>query len=222
MSAPQLESMKTIFFDLDKTILSINSGLHWVGSEWRVGQISGWQLLRALWWITRYQLGEAAMEEPLRYGISLLRGQEEREMEERVERFFERVVGRVRPRALEVIAEHQARGERCVLITASSIYIARRFADHLGLDDLIATRFEVSEGRFTGAPDGPLCFGAGKRRLAESYLTSTGLSLSECWLYTDSYSDLPLLEAVGSPQVVTPDPKLKRAALRRGWPIHDW
>ena len=143
-------------------------------------------------------------------------------MEERVARFFQEIEPTVRASALRAIEAHQARGEACVLITTSSIYLARHFGLKLGLDEVLATRFEVERGWFTGRPEGELCYGEGKVKLATEYAQRQGAELERCYFYSDSYSDLPLLKAVGSPSVVTPDRKLRGEALRRGWPILSW
>ena len=109
-----------------------------------------------------------------------------------------------------------------MLITTSSIYLARLFGAHLGFTDVIANRFEVREGLFTGEPEGPLCFGEGKLELARRHLQGSGTTLSGCSFYSDSYSDLPLLSVVGRPIVVTPDRLLRREALAQSWPILEW
>jgi phosphoserine phosphatase len=89
-------------------------------------------------------------------------------------------------------------------------------AEDLGLDDVLCNRFEVDEtGAHTGRPVGTLCFGAGKLDYAEVYAGDRGVSLADCWFYTDSFSDLPVLERVGHPVVVNPDPRLRREAERR-------
>jgi phosphoserine phosphatase len=93
----------------------------------------------------------------------------------------------------------------------------------LGLDACVCNRFEVdAQGRYTGRAHEPLCFGPGKVVLAERYAAGCGVPLAACTFYSDSHSDLPMLEAVGSPVVVDPDPRLRRLARQRGWPIEDW
>src|SRR5262249_61938344 len=92
-----------------------------------------------------------------------------------------------------------------------------------GLDAALCTRFGVDgAGAHTGRPVGRLCFGAGKLEYAEAYAQQRGVSLSDCWFYTDSYSDLPVLERLGHPVVVNPAPRLRREAERRGWPVEWW
>ncbi len=104
-----------------------------------------------------------------------------------------------------------------------SLYLSELVAEELGLDDVLCNRFEVDDsGAHTGRPVGTLCFGAGKLGYAEAYARDRGVSLADCWFYTDSFSDLPVLERVGHPVVVNPDPRLRREAERRGWPVEWW
>ena len=95
-------------------------------------------------------------------------------------------------------------------------------AEALDLDGLLCNRFVVHDGRFTGELVNPLCYGAGKVDHAEQEVAASGMRLEDCAFYTDSMSDLPLLERVGRPVPVHPDPRLRREALRRGWEIADW
>ena len=93
----------------------------------------------------------------------------------------------------------------------------------LGLDDYVCNRLEVDgDGRYTGRAIEPLCFGPGKVQLAARYAERFGLSLGDATFYSDSLSDLPMLEAVGRPVVVHPDPRLRRLATQRGWELVDW
>ena len=109
------------------------------------------------------------------------------------------------------------------MLTSSSNYLAEAVCQDLDLDDCICNRFEVdARGRYTGRPIEPLCFGSGKVTLAERYVAPLGLQLKDCVFYSDSHSDLPMLEAVGFPMVVHPDPRLGRLARQRGWKTLDW
>jgi putative phosphoserine phosphatase / 1-acylglycerol-3-phosphate O-acyltransferase len=77
----------------------------------------------------------------------------------------------------------------------------------------------VRDGRFTGEAVRPVCYGDGKMYWAERFAAAEGLELDQSYFYTDSITDLPVLERVGEPRVVNPDPRLRRLALRRGWPV---
>lgn len=216
--------MPIAFFDLDRTILEKNSGTLWVRSELRDGFISWGQALHASTWIVRYHLGYAAdMAEPLRGAIRLLAGTREEDLAERTRRFYEREVRHlVRPGALEVLQQHRDAGHRLVLLTSASVYLSRCVAPDLGIADVLAMRFAVEGGVFTGEAVEPLCYGAGKAALARELAGTLGEDLADCAFYSDSAVDLPMLEAVGAPVAVNPDQKLARTARKRGWKVVDW
>jgi HAD superfamily hydrolase (TIGR01490 family) len=212
------------FFDLDKTLLAVNSGSLWVRRERALGHISRTQALRAGLWLTRYHLGFVSMEDALHKAISQLAGTDSRAIQERTTAFYEQMVRSLyRPGALRAVEEHRSAGDRLVLLTSSSGYLSELVARELRLDAILCNRFEVDErGLHTGRPLGAVCFGAGKRTYAEAYAREAGVSLSACAFYTDSYSDLPVMEVVGRPVAVHPDHRLRREALRRGWPVVTW
>jgi HAD superfamily hydrolase (TIGR01490 family) len=212
------------FFDLDRTLIAANSGTLWVRREYALGHISRWQALRALLWIAGYQLGLATMEDALTRAIAMLEGTPEADLRDRTSVFYaEQVRPLYRPGARRAVEEHRSLGEPIVLCTASSLYLSEWVARELGFEAILCNRFEVdARGLHTGRPLGGVCFGAGKLSLARAFAQARGVSLSDCVFYTDSYSDLPMLEAVGRPVAVNPDRRLLRRAERSGWPVVDW
>jgi HAD superfamily hydrolase (TIGR01490 family) len=212
------------FFDFDRTLIAANSGTLWVRRELSLGHITRWQALRALSWIGAYQLGMATMEDALRKAISMLAGHPERALRERTSAFYaQEVKGLYRPGARAALEAHRAKGDELVLCTASSLYLSEWVGEELGFDALLCNRFEVdAHGLHTGRSVGEICFGAGKLELARAHAAARNVPLSACTFYTDSYSDLPMLEAVGSPVAVNPDGRLRRRAVQLGWPVVDW
>jgi HAD superfamily hydrolase (TIGR01490 family) len=212
------------FFDFDRTLLSVNSGALWIRRELAMGHITRRQAVRAAMWILRYHLGLATMEDAVRRAIGELAGHSERELRERTRDFYQEALRELyRPGGLRALAEHRAVGDRVVLLTATSNYLSELVSAQLSLDGILCNRFEIdASGVHTGRSLGTLCFGVGKRTLAEEYARAYGFPLSSCTFYTDSYSDLPVLEAVGRPVAVHPDRRLRRLARRRGWEIADW
>lgn len=211
------------FFDLDLTLLSVNAGKLWVRHEYRRGRLSRGDAARAGVWIAAYHLGYGRMERILTAAIGTLAGQTEAELRADSLAFFEaEVAAHVRPGAHAAVAAHVAAGDALALLTSSSPYLCEPIQQALGITHVLCNRFEMVDGRFTGKPELPLCFGAGKlvhaRRLAEQL----GHRLEDCTFYTDSWSDLPVLEAVGRPVAVHPDPRLARVARARGWEIARW
>jgi HAD superfamily hydrolase (TIGR01490 family) len=212
------------FFDLDKTVLARNSGAMWVKSELRLGHVTRWQGLRAAVWIGGYHLGFARLEDALLESIASLTGKLEAEVVARTADFYQREVrGLVRRGAREALSRHRAAGDKAWLLTSSSDYLSEAVVRDLALDGALCNRFEVDAcGRYTGRPLGELCFGPGKVLVARSLARAQAVSLADCTFYTDSMSDLPMLEAVGHPVAVNPDPRLRRTAQRMGWPVVDW
>ena len=211
------------FFDLDLTLLSVNSASLWIKSEYKLGFVSTWQVIKASYWLTRYHLGASSLESALLSAIKSLKGQDADAFKKRMLLFFEsKLKHLLRPGALEQVAKHKAQGHLCYLCTNATNILSELFVNELKLNGMICNTFEVKQGHFTGEPASLLCFGSGKLVLAKQLLQNSHISLSECYFYTDSYSDLPLLEQVGYPILVHPDPRLEREAQKRGWPIVNW
>ena len=117
---------------------------------------------------------------------------------------------------------HLASGDVCAIVTGATHYAARPLSRLLHIDHVIATELECDgERRFTGRHV-HLNYGAAKIDQSEALARAHGVTLADAVFYSDSISDLPLLERVGTPVVVNPDPRLRRVALQRGWPIEHW
>jgi len=140
------------------------------------------------------------------------------------------VVRRASTAAVLMLTARDALADRLHGLTAGADdYLVKPFAmaelvaRDLTLDAVLCNRLEVdAAGVYTGRPLGEVCFGDGKRSYAQAYASQAGVPLSACAFYTDSYSDLPVMEVVGRPVAVHPDRRLRREALRRGWPVVDW
>lgn len=208
-------------FDLDRTILGCNSATLWVKRQVREGKMSRWEAAKMAAMIGMYQLGMGNVDDGVRGAIRTLKGQSEDQIRLETERFWEEEVAhRIRPGVHEVLDKHRALGEPIHLLTGSSTYLSACVMDALKLDGAICTTFEVVDGTFTG--EGELCYGPSKVTAAEPVLSAAGVSFEDCAFYTDSYTDLPVLELVGRPVVVHPDPRLARLARKRDWNIEDW
>jgi len=137
--------------------------------------------------------------------------------------FFDEVQARLRPGAARALSAHREKGHKLVLLTNSSVFEARVASETWELDHYLANDFVTDEtGRLTGDFSRPLCYGEGKVLYAEKWSAEEGIELSDAFFYTDSYSDVPMLERVGEPRVVAPDPRLRRLAKRRGWEVLTW
>jgi HAD superfamily hydrolase (TIGR01490 family) len=122
--------------------------------------------------------------------------------------------------ARQRVAEHREQGHRTYVVSASSAEIVEPVARRLGIDGAIATWPEIdTDGRYTGRIRGPFVYGPGKARAVRELAEREGIDLTASWAYSDSSSDLPLLEMVGHPVVVNPDSGLERIAAERGWEV---
>ena len=125
---------------------------------------------------------------------------------------------KVAPYARALIEQHQHAGRPAVLASTSPEHLIRPLADRLGFDDVIATRYAVSDGKFTGGLDGGFVWATGKLGAVRRWATGRGIVLADSYAYSDSIYDVPLLSAVGHPVAVNPDPRLRVLSLARRWP----
>ena len=120
--------------------------------------------------------------------------------------------------AAELIADHRLCGRDVVVVSASGEEIVAPIARALGATHAMATRMVVEDGRYTGEIAFH-CFGEGKAEAIRALAAREGYALEHCYAYSDSISDLPMLEAVGHPTVANPDRTLRKEAAARGWPV---
>jgi HAD superfamily hydrolase (TIGR01490 family) len=216
--------MRIAFFDMDQTLLSVNSARMWIRREVALGQITKSQAMRAGLWLLQYELGLASVEQGVGRAIAALAGTKARDIRERTQSFYDRQLRTLfRPGGRLEVQRRRTEADACVLLTSSSNYLAELVCDELLLDGVLCNRVEVDDAGFhTGRTVGPVCFGRGKLTHAVAEADRRGAALNECSFFTDSFSDLPVLEAVGRAVAVNPDRRLKRTALKRGWEVVDW
>jgi len=214
---------KLVLLDLDRTILACNSAQWWIKREWKLGYITTWQLLKTLGWLTLYHWGKADVQTFLREGGMWMAGTTESDIQQRTkDLWLESIAQQVRPEVYAMLDWHREQGHVLALLTASSNYLADLVATQLNIPHVLSNRMESSEGVLTGKMLEPLCFGAEKSVHAELLSKQLNLDWRQGYFYTDSYSDLPVLEAVQYPKVVCPDQRLEREAQKRGWDILWW
>lgn len=128
----------------------------------------------------------------------------------------------VQPYAPAVLAEHRAAGRRIVLATTTPVDLVSPFAELLGFDDVIATRYARRDGHYTGGIDGEFVWSTGKRDAVQRFAVEHAVDLAASHAYSDSVFDLPLLRLVGHPHVVNPDRRLRLVATLSRWPLEHW
>ena len=215
------------FFDLDHTIIDTNSNKHWVSREILAGRVTPKLIGLAIYWFTRYAMGQGAGAEAAGAEAAMAyAGKSERELRAEVETMFDdKLAHRMRPGCGPTMAEHVARGELCVMCTSSwqyaAQYAARLFGCETAPEMVISSVMEEKGGKLTGGIE-KVAYGDGKYHVTKAWADANGVDLSRCYFYSDSMSDVLLLEMVGHPVVVNPDPKLRAHAEKRGWEIRDW
>ncbi len=216
--------MRAALFDMDRTLVRKETASLYVRYQRSIGEARLRDALRVLYWVGQYTLGVVDAPEVAARAAKSLAGMPELVMASRCDDWFRRDVephvcdlGR---RAVEL---HRERGDVLAIVTGASPYAARPLARRLGIPHVLASELEVDrEGRFTGRFEEPLCFGVGKIERARRLAHEIGFDLRDATFYSDSYTDLPLLEHVREPVVINPDVRLARVAKKRGWRVERW
>ena len=211
------------FFDLDRTVVARPSGLAFGRDFFREGLISRATLVRGYAAQTVYLLrgaDEARMERWRLQGLDLSRGQERARFGKVIEDTMGDVIRPIIYReALDLMEWHRGMGRPIYLVSSSPEEVVDPIGRLLGVDGVIATRSRVDEsGRYLGELEF-YCYGPYKAEAMRDLAEEKGLDLSESWAYSDSITDLPMLEAVGYAVAANPDRNLRRVAIRRGWGI---
>ncbi|WP_370890488.1 HAD-IB family hydrolase [Janibacter sp. GXQ6167] len=208
------------FFDLDRTLLRHASGPVLSEAMREVGVVSAKLPLEGLLFGVFNWFGETLPSIALaRQAVLVARGREVGAFDEAAELAGERLAERVEPFAHALLEEHRAAGRPVVLATTTPEHLIRPFAERLGLDEVIATRYTVKKGRYTGGIDGPFVWSTGKLAAVKDWAREHNVDLAESFAYSDSIYDLPLLSAVGNPGAVNPDPRLLPVAALKRWPV---
>ncbi|MCX4243537.1 HAD family hydrolase [Paraliomyxa miuraensis] len=211
------------FFDIDLTVLEVNSGTKWVGHQWKHDRMTMLEVMRALWWTVQYRFGLLDFEAMAGRVIAGYRGQEVAPLEQEVAAWFrEEIAATICVQAREHVEAHRRSGHVIALLTSATRFLSAPVGRALGVEHMLCTEVGEQDGRFTGTHVSPACYGAGKVLRAESFAAEHGIDLRRSFFYSDSFSDLPMLERVGEPRVINPDPRLRRLAQRRGWSVQTW
>ncbi len=214
---------RAALFDMDRTLVRINTAPLYVRWQIRRGDARRRDLAKVLWWVARYSVGMIDAEAIARSAAKAMRGRDEPSFRADASEWVrDEVLPHVTQLARDELAKRERDGYVCAILTSSTPYAAAPLAAALGIEHVLATHLEVSAGAFTGELLPPFCYGRGKITAARQWAERENVDLAESVFFTDSISDLPMLEHVGEPVVVNPDPRLRVAAWRRGWPVVKW
>lgn len=217
--------MNAALFDMDRTLLRRETGSLWMRYQRDIGEASLFDMVRVTYWVVQYRLGIAKVEEIAERVTLTLEGRSEEKFIAQCEDWFDRYVAvHISDEGKRAVEKHQKNGDIVAIVTGATPYAARPLARRLGIEHVIASELEVDANTkcFTGRPRKPLCYGAGKVTLSTTLGEKLGFVLDDATFYSDSVTDLPLLERVKVPVAINPDPRLKRHARRKGWRVETW
>lgn len=215
---------KAALFDMDRTLVRVDTASLYTRYQRDRGEANWRRGLQVAWWVLQYRLGVIDATHVASRALSWFQGvREEQLIASSGDWFKSYVVPHVCARGRDAVARHRAAGDVVVIVTGSTPYAALPLARELGIEHVVCTRLEVdAQGCLTGGYVHPMCYGSGKIDLALRVAEQEGFNLEESTFYSDSITDLPLLERVAHPVAVNPDARLRRIAQRRGWPIELW
>lgn len=212
-------------FDLDHTLIGFDSGMAWCDFHEAAGRLPPQTHARYLACCQAYVRGQATLHDLHDLLVAPLSGLSAQTLAAWQEDFAQAMGPGVTPWARQLVASHRQAGHLCVLVTATSRLVASAFSELFGMDALLATEpGNVTEDAGQSAVGilGAPCWGAHKLDRVQHWLLQHGLgelSHHTSWFYSDSHSDLPLLQAVAHPVVVEPDARLLAHARTHGWPV---
>ena len=210
------------FFDLDKTVIAKSSTLAFGRPFYKGGLVNRRAVLKSSFAQFVYLLQGAdadSMDKMRDYLKALCAGWSVQQVHDIVaETLHELIDPLVYAEALELFEEHRAAGRQIVLISSSGEEVVGPIGEMLGVDRVIATSMVVEDGHYTGEI-AFYAYGEGKQIAIKALAAECGWDLADCYAYSDSATDVPMLEAVGHPVAVNPDKALRKLAAENDWPV---
>ena len=215
------------FFDVDNTVMQGASIFHFARGLHRRKFFTTREILGAAWKQAYFRV--VGVEDPEHVAearsaaLSFIAGHTVQEIQEIGEEIFEEAMAhRIWPGTRALAQLHLDQGQRVWLVTAAPIEIATIIARRLGLTGAMGTVAEHEDGRYTGRLVGDMLHGPAKAQAVLALAAREGLDLARCSAYSDSYNDLPMLNLVGDPCAINPDPRLRAHAREQGWRVRDY
>ncbi|MCC2597398.1 HAD-IB family hydrolase [Pusillimonas sp. MFBS29] len=222
-----MTTKRLALFDLDHTLLPLDSDYQWADFLARTGRAGdpAQAQRRNEELMEQYNAGTLTAERAAEFMLGLLSNASMAELAQWHEAFMAEVVRpAILPVALDLVQQHIAHGDLCAIVTATNEFVTAPIARAFGIPHLIATVPEIRDGRYTGKIQGVPSFQAGKVVRVNAWLNEMDSSLSDfdaSYFYSDSHNDLPLLEVVTHPVATNPNPGLRQLAEERGWTTLD-
>jgi len=208
------------FFDLDNTLLDGANGNIYAIRMVREGYMKPSLLLQMVRYTVLYKMNRLPRSEVYAFAVDIMGKYTVMEMIAFMDRNFEsHIMPKLYQGGVDAVREHGEKGHITVIATAAGEYVAERVRAQLGADDIIASHTPIKGDHMDSKALGTMAFMEVKLEIALEYCRGKGADPADCWFYSDSASDLPLLEAVGHPVMVNPQLKLRHETRGRGWPV---
>ena len=215
--------MRLALFDLDHTLIPFDSGMAWTGFLAGQGVLPADAPDTYLAWCRRYVAGQASIHDVHCATVAPLAALGAPQLQALLQAFQAEMAPRLPADMRALVAHHQQQGDLCAIVTATTRFVAEPFARLFGSEQLLATQPTLdARGLPDGGIEGAPCHGPHKPAHVAAWLAARGQALQQfdqSIFYSDSASDLPLLEAVSHPVAVRPEPRLLAQARLRGWPV---
>jgi putative phosphoserine phosphatase/1-acylglycerol-3-phosphate O-acyltransferase len=207
-------------FDMDHTLIWVNSGHSSVVLAKRMGLVNLSHLLKGFYKILLYRLTLLDIDEWYENNVDLLKGYTIEDMDIFADLWFNTMVKKhLYKEGVDLINMHREKGHIIAIVSNGPEFFVNALARALGITEVISTKVETENGRLTGRIVKPLCYGEGKLKYTIEWADANAIDLSRSFFYTDSNFDLPVMGSVGHPVAVNPDIRLRREAKKQGWPI---
>ena len=226
MTDTQTHRPRLTLFDLDHTLLPIDSDYEWGAFTIRIGWNDPVEFARRnAEFYAHYQAGTLDVHDYVRFAIDAVRQRGPEAAAQAHDQFMREVIApAIRPEALQLVRQHQQAGDTVLIVTATNEFVTRPIAQALGVDHLLAVDLaRDASGWITGEIDGVPTMRQGKVTRMDAWLAERGLRWDavDSIFYSDSMNDVPLLEKVNTPVATNPDARLRALATERGWRILD-
>ena len=206
------------FFDLDNTLVDGASGSFMFYDMLKAGKVGWSDFLTYFRYTILYSFNRVPRLEVYRWMFRLCSRYSLSELLDMTDRMYEKYMY---PRFFEegrlTVQKHLEKGDHVVILTAATEYLAEKVRAQFGGHHAIGIKTPLRDGKITDDVQEPISYGAGKLQLAGEYSRNRGVSLEDCYFYSDSASDFPLLNAVGHPVMVNPQWKLRWMTRKKGW-----
>jgi HAD superfamily hydrolase (TIGR01490 family) len=212
--------MTTIaLFDVDGTLLNENTSIILLKSLYLDKKINLWTLLKAKYHNFLFRINRFDLEDMKKFSLKFMKGWNKKELDEYCNEIF---IKQIKPKLhldmIKKINEHKNKNDLIVLLSAAPEIITSKIVKYIKADFSINSIIEIQNGIISGNLK-KICFAENKYEYFMNFCKEKKINLNKSYFYTDSYTDLKVLNCIGFPNVVNPDKKLKKIAKEKGWNI---